>query len=156
PALDVPKRGFNAQPAAGTGPARARCLHGVRRRTEESRRADREQRAAADLGCGDRARAGRQGDGAERAFCRNQGAARGLLLDRRARPRRGALLGGAQSHGVARRGGGASRLDIKETAEGVARRSYGKLVAFLAARTRDVAGAEDALSEAFAAALVEW
>jgi RNA polymerase sigma-70 factor, ECF subfamily len=38
----------------------------------------------------------------------------------------------------------------------VARRSYGKLVAFLAARTRDVAGAEDALSEAFAAALAEW
>src|SRR5262249_50709781 len=32
----------------------------------------------------------------------------------------------------------------------------GKLVAFLAARTRDVAGAEDALSEAFAAALADW
>jgi len=41
-------------------------------------------------------------------------------------------------------------------AEAVARQSYGKLVAFLAARTRDVAGAEDALSEAFAAALAEW
>src|SRR5579863_1661804 len=41
-------------------------------------------------------------------------------------------------------------------AEAVARRSYGKLVAFLAARTRDVAGAEDALAEAFAAALVDW
>jgi len=37
-----------------------------------------------------------------------------------------------------------------------ARRSYGRLVALLSARTRDVAGAEDALSEAFAAALVEW
>jgi len=44
----------------------------------------------------------------------------------------------------------------RETAEGVARRSYGKLVAFLAARTRDVAGAEDALSDAFAAALGDW
>src|SRR5579862_3940184 len=42
------------------------------------------------------------------------------------------------------------------TAEAVARRSYGKLVAFLAARTRDVAAAEDALSEAFAAALSDW
>ena len=42
------------------------------------------------------------------------------------------------------------------TAEAAARRSYGKLVAFLAARTGDVAEAEDALSEAFAAALVEW
>jgi RNA polymerase sigma-70 factor (ECF subfamily) len=41
-------------------------------------------------------------------------------------------------------------------AEGAARRSYGKLVAFLAARTRDVVGAEDALSEAFAAALAGW
>jgi RNA polymerase sigma-70 factor (ECF subfamily) len=38
----------------------------------------------------------------------------------------------------------------------VARASYGKLVAILAARTRDVAGAEDALSEAFAAALADW
>jgi RNA polymerase sigma-70 factor (ECF subfamily) len=42
------------------------------------------------------------------------------------------------------------------TAAAVARRSYGKLVAFLAARTRDVAVAEDALSEAFAAALADW
>lgn len=38
----------------------------------------------------------------------------------------------------------------------VARRSYGKLVAYLAARTRDVAAAEDALSEAFAEALAHW
>ncbi len=44
----------------------------------------------------------------------------------------------------------------RETAETVARRSYGKLVAFLAARIRDVAGAEDALSDAFAAALSDW
>jgi predicted RNA polymerase sigma factor len=42
------------------------------------------------------------------------------------------------------------------TADAVARRSYGKLVAFLAARTRDVAAAEDALAEAFAAALADW
>jgi len=46
--------------------------------------------------------------------------------------------------------------DVQVTAEAVARRSYGKLVAFLAARTHDVAAAEDALSEAFAAALVDW
>lgn len=44
----------------------------------------------------------------------------------------------------------------QRVAEDVARHSYGKLVAFLSARTRDVAGAEDALSEAFAAALDEW
>lgn len=42
------------------------------------------------------------------------------------------------------------------TADAVARRSYGKLVAFLAARTRDVAAAEDALSDAFASALIDW
>jgi predicted RNA polymerase sigma factor len=42
------------------------------------------------------------------------------------------------------------------TADAVARRSYGKLIAFLAARTRDVAAAEDALSDAFAAALADW
>ena len=41
----------------------------------------------------------------------------------------------------------------RAAAAAVARQSYGKLVAFLAARTGDVAGAEDALSEAFAAAL---
>jgi predicted RNA polymerase sigma factor len=44
----------------------------------------------------------------------------------------------------------------RSTAETVARRSYGKLVAFLAAWTRDVAAAEDALSEAFASALADW
>ena len=46
--------------------------------------------------------------------------------------------------------------DARQTADAVARRSYGKLVAFLAARTRDVAVAEDALSEAFATALADW
>lgn len=41
-------------------------------------------------------------------------------------------------------------------AENAARNSYGKLLALLAARTRDVAGAEDALADAFAAALQTW
>jgi len=40
--------------------------------------------------------------------------------------------------------------------DAVARRSYGKLVAFLAARVGDVAAAEDALSEAFVSALTDW
>ncbi|MBU1336162.1 MAG: RNA polymerase subunit sigma-70 [Alphaproteobacteria bacterium] len=44
----------------------------------------------------------------------------------------------------------------RQTAEQVARASYGRLLAFLAARTRDVAGAEDALAEAFASALKTW
>jgi RNA polymerase sigma-70 factor (ECF subfamily) len=40
--------------------------------------------------------------------------------------------------------------------EWAARSAYGRLVATLAARTRDVAAAEDALSDAFAAALQQW
>jgi len=41
-------------------------------------------------------------------------------------------------------------------AAAAARHSYGKLMAWLSARTRDVAAAEDALAEAFAAALADW
>lgn len=47
-------------------------------------------------------------------------------------------------------------MNARDTADAVARRSFGKLVAFLAARTRDVAAAEDALSEAFTSALATW
>ncbi len=59
-------------------------------------------------------------------------------------------LGTAESSGPTR------VYAAQNAAETVARRSYGKLVAFLASRTRDVAAAEDALSEAFASALVDW
>lgn len=44
----------------------------------------------------------------------------------------------------------------RSLADTVARRSYGKLVALLAVRTGDVAAAEDALSEAFVKALIDW
>lgn len=44
----------------------------------------------------------------------------------------------------------------RAAAEVAARQSYGRLVAYLASRTRDVAGAEDALADAFAAALSQW
>lgn len=40
--------------------------------------------------------------------------------------------------------------------EAVARNSYGRLIAYIAARSGDVAGAEDALSDAIAAALERW
>ena len=43
-----------------------------------------------------------------------------------------------------------------EAAAAVARDSYGRLIAYLAARSHDIAGAEDALGDAFAAALVHW
>ena len=44
----------------------------------------------------------------------------------------------------------------REAAELAARQSYSRLVAYLSARTRDVAAAEDALGEAFRTALVKW
>ena len=42
------------------------------------------------------------------------------------------------------------------TIERVARESYGRLVAYLSSHTRDVASAEDALSNALVAALKTW
>ena len=46
--------------------------------------------------------------------------------------------------------------DPRRTVEAVARSSYGRLLAYLCAETRDVAGAEDALSDALVAALASW
>lgn len=47
-------------------------------------------------------------------------------------------------------------MDARRAAELAARNSYGRLVAYLAAQTRDVAAAEDALGEAFLTALKTW
>ena len=47
-------------------------------------------------------------------------------------------------------------LAARDTAEAVARASYGRLVAYLASRSQDIAAAEDALGEAFRAALETW
>ena len=49
-----------------------------------------------------------------------------------------------------------SHQATRAAAENAARRSYGKLVACLAAQTRDLTEAEDALAEAFALALKTW
>jgi RNA polymerase sigma-70 factor (ECF subfamily) len=49
-----------------------------------------------------------------------------------------------------------STTSAHRAAERAARQSYGKLVAYLAARTGDVAAAEDGLADAFAAALASW
>jgi len=43
-----------------------------------------------------------------------------------------------------------------DAAAAVARDSYGRLIAFLAARSHDIAAAEDALGDAFATALARW
>ena len=52
--------------------------------------------------------------------------------------------------------GGSRASEAVETAERAARRSYGRLVALLAASTGDLGLAEDALGEAFVAALMTW
>ncbi|MEQ8164708.1 MAG: sigma factor [Alphaproteobacteria bacterium] len=44
----------------------------------------------------------------------------------------------------------------RQAVERVARESYSRLLAVLAARSRDIPGAEDALGEALAAALRQW
>ncbi len=46
--------------------------------------------------------------------------------------------------------------DALRAADAAAREGYGRLVAYLSARSRDVAAAEDALGEAFRAALETW
>ena len=46
--------------------------------------------------------------------------------------------------------------DVHRTIEQVARESYGRLVAYLSSHTRDLASAEDALSNALVAALTTW
>jgi RNA polymerase sigma-70 factor (ECF subfamily) len=46
--------------------------------------------------------------------------------------------------------------DARTVVERVVRESYGRLMAYLSARTGDVAGAEDALADAFMAALRTW
>ena len=64
--------------------------------------------------------------------------------------------------GSAARQGRNSRVDDGVTnatahaAEAAARACYGRLVAILASRGRDIAAAEDALSDAFAKALTTW
>ena len=46
--------------------------------------------------------------------------------------------------------------EARAAAEKAARQSYGRLVAILSARTRDIAASEDALADAFARALERW
>jgi RNA polymerase sigma-70 factor (ECF subfamily) len=49
-----------------------------------------------------------------------------------------------------------SSEEARRAAETAARASYGRLVAYLAARSRNIAAAEDALAQAFASALCVW
>jgi len=51
---------------------------------------------------------------------------------------------------------GSDQESTHRTIERVARESYGRLVAYLCSHTRDVASAEDALSNALVAALTTW
>lgn len=52
--------------------------------------------------------------------------------------------------------GGPDPLNAGRAAERVARSSYGRLVPILAARNRDIAAAEDAVSEALVAPIGTW
>jgi len=51
---------------------------------------------------------------------------------------------------------GGDEETVQRTVERVARESYGRLVAYLSVNTQDLAGAEDALSEALLKALTVW
>jgi predicted RNA polymerase sigma factor len=51
---------------------------------------------------------------------------------------------------------GSDEEKVHRTVERVARESYGRLVAYLSVHTQDLAGAEDALSEALLKALTAW
>ena len=51
---------------------------------------------------------------------------------------------------------GSGQESTHRAIERVARESYGRLVAYLSSHTRDVASAEDALSNALVAALTAW
>jgi len=51
---------------------------------------------------------------------------------------------------------GGGQEDTHRTIERFARETYGRLVAYLSAHTRDVASAQDALSDALVAALTSW
>src|SRR5437868_9739773 len=158
--------GERDRPAAGG----VSCLY---RGADEGGSAGR-RRSPATLAYGDdRASRGRQNQCAERAVCRKPRTARRLLPDRDTRSRCGAVLGGTLPGREPRRDRGTTDLgnvswdaahlmlreghrDARDAAERTARQSYGKLVAFLAHRLRDVTAAEDALAEAFAAALAAW
>jgi RNA polymerase sigma-70 factor (ECF subfamily) len=73
------------------------------------------------------------------------GSARTLRLDRRRR--------GAPDHqGTGR----VTTSAAHHAADRAARQSYGRLVAILSARTRDIAASQDALADAFARALERW
>jgi len=51
---------------------------------------------------------------------------------------------------------GTGEIAAHDAIEAAARNSYGQLIAYMAARSGDIAAAEDALSEAFVAALERW
>ena len=51
---------------------------------------------------------------------------------------------------------GSDEEKVQRTVERVAREAYGRLVAYLSVHTRDLVGAEDALSEALLKALTTW
>src|SRR6266436_9219262 len=172
--------GEDVQNGAGT---RNGCVHRLYRSAEEGRCLEGQSPSTADRH-GDHCAEWSewQAAGSGRAVCGYEGATRRVLPHRRSGSGRSVILGVAMPGCWTRNCRGATGLEhrtqrdaslgcvtrsflmadsenvarARSAAESAARRSYGKLVAFLAARTRDVAAAEDALSEAFASALSDW
>src|SRR5262249_27392410 len=133
-------------------------LQGVHAGADGRRRHGRGCRPAAAAFGYHGAAAGRQAAGAGRPLRRGEGAGRRLLRRRRAESRPGPRVGGEVPCRVERRRRGAAepRHVSHQAAELAARASYGKLVAYLSAWSRDVAAAEDALGDAFLEALETW
>src|SRR6185437_356989 len=80
----------------------------------------------------------------------------GTLPDREDRRRRNPSGLGPRPRTRRVRGRHQFVTDARAVVERVARESYGRLMAYLSARTGDVAGAEDALADAFMSALRTW
>src|SRR3954463_407058 len=90
-----------------------------------------------------------------RSRCARSGAEPGPLLDKAGAMSEADELRGDTPH-TGFCGGTPHPREGRGPAEGVARRSSGKLVALLGPGSRNFSAAEEALSEAFPAALASW
>ena len=147
----MPKVDVNKMLPTRRTPGPSRCGR-ARRREPPADHAQREHHPGAR----------RQVSGSRRSVRRDEGAARRLLPHRGRDPRRGDRVGRPLPGRGLRCDRGSPVVaddgltEARVEAERVARDGYGRLLAFLASRTHDVAVAEDALADAFAAALAHW
>src|SRR6185437_16061154 len=161
-----PRHRRGLRPARRPQPAR-RAVRASGRLSQSPERRGRVRRRRRPRGPGDchRAEPVRQRlAGAGRSFRRHQGAACRRDHHRRARSLKRAGMGsafpdatGSQTRVAGKPGSAAGMTEAARRAiERTARESYGRLLAFVAARSRDIIAAEDALADAFHAALETW